>query len=140
MSPTVVSVSKPFITLRSVNKARGMCNGKLVLEGIVVEPLSNCSCNKIWIPSRSKEDNIKNSLSVGQFFYKEMTKVCETESSYSAKLLYEKLEHVRKCLYEKGNSSKEEKVYYRIQKLFKLEKKSKQSQVKWSEKGSYSSR
>lgn len=69
-----------------------------------------------------------------------MTEVCETEPSYSAKLLYEKLEQVRKCLYEKGNNSKEEKVYYRIQKLFKLEKKSKQSQVKWSEKGSYSSR
>lgn len=36
-----------------------------------------------------------------------MIKVCETEPSYSAKLLYKKLEHVRKCLYEKENSSKE---------------------------------
>lgn len=39
-----------------------------------------------------------------------MIKVCETEPSYSAKLLYKKLEHVRKCLYEKENSSKEKSV------------------------------
>lgn len=39
-----------------------------------------------------------------------MIKVCETEPSYSAKLLYKKSEHVRKCLYEKENSSKEKSV------------------------------
>lgn len=68
-----------------------------------------------------------------------MTKVCETEPSYSAKLLYKKLEHIRKCM--KKETVAKKKKYYRIQKLFKLKKTpNKQYQVKWSEKRRYSRR
>lgn len=59
-------------------------------------------------------------------FLKEMFKMYETESSYSAKILYKKLQHVWKWPYEKSVAKKKKHIA-EYKKVFELKRSLKKS-------------